>query len=180
PLTVIQMLWVNLIMDTFAALALATEPPQKSVMQKPPRHPESFIITPAMAENILIVGLIFLSILSFMIYTIQKNGINAQELTIFFTTFVMLQFWNMFNAKTLGRTESAFYGINQNKSFLLIAFVILLGQIGIVQFGGEQLFRTVPLDLKTWLIIIVATSPVLIVGEFIRWMMRIRDRRAKA
>ncbi len=180
PLTVIQMLWVNLIMDTFAALALATEPPQKSVMQKPPRHPESFIITPAMAENILIVGLIFLSILSFMIYTIQKNGINAQELTIFFTTFVMLQFWNMFNAKTLGRTESAFYGINQNKSFLLIAFVILLGQIGIVQFGGEQLFRTVPLNLKTWLIIIVATSPVLIVGEFIRWMMRIRDRRAKA
>lgn len=172
PLTVIQMLWVNLIMDTFAALALATEPPQKSVMKKAPRHPDSFIINHAMATRIFGLGFLFLGILSAMIYKIQKDGINAKELTIFFTTFVMLQFWNLFNAKTFGRNESAFSGFFQNRSFLLIAMVIFIGQIIIVQFGGE-FFRTVPLDFMTWVKIILYTSPVLIVGEIVRLFARI-------
>ncbi len=179
PLTVVQMLWVNLIMDTFAALALATEPPQASVMNHPPRSPKSFIITPTMAWSIFIPAFIFMGILVTILKMlgISHSDSASQELTIFFTLFVLLQFWNLFNAKAFGRNESALSKITENHSFLLIASCILIGQFLIVQFGG-QIFRTTPLDMKTWLILFVSSSIVLWVGEIIRFILRIKERRA--
>jgi len=174
PLTVIQMLWVNLIMDTFAALALATEPPHDSVMQKPPRNPEHFIVTGSMARNIFSVGISFLLIFVVLLKGIKFVGYEVDYgLSLFFTIFILLQFWNLFNARCLGQLNSAFHGIFENKSFVFIASIILLTQILIVQFGGKA-FRTVPLNLKDWLLIIVATSSVLILGEIYRFLLRTR------
>ena len=197
PLTVIQMLWVNLIMDTFAALALATEPPHMSVLRRKPRHPEAFIVSPQMAKSIFGIGLTFLAILvGFLLYiqvdiqayitTLRESAISEERLTeliaakrlewltIFFTTFVMLQWWNMFNARTLGNNQSGFAHLEKNPAFLVIAGAILFGQILIVEFGGE-VFRTSSLTFMTWLYIIAATSPVIIIGEIWRWLARIRE-----
>lgn len=170
PLTVIQMLWVNLIMDTFASLALATEPAHWEVMRRKPRRSSDFIITPGMARRILGLGVTFIVILvGFLIY-IQRDGVVTDyELSVFYATFIMLQFWNLFNARVLGRDVSAFSGILENRAFLWIALAILIGTILIVQFGGD-IFRTVPLDLMDWLAIILTTSSVLVFGELIRFM----------
>lgn len=174
PLTVPQMLWVNLIMDTFAALALAAEPPHDDVLQQPPRPTNAFIISGAMMRNILTVGLLFLSFLvGFLVYFQQDGGITPRELSIFFAVFVFLQFWNLFNARCLGLTQSAFKGLWQNKGFVAIAFAIFFGQILIIQYGGT-VFRTVPLSLSDWLIIIGSTSIVLWVGEI--WRLYLGSR----
>ena len=172
PLTVTQMLWVNLIMDTFAALALATEPPNPKVIDRTPRHKDAFIISPEMLRNISTVGFSFLAILTgFLLYIGRDGEITTYELSLFFTTFVMLQFWNMFNARCLGSTQSAFKGLFQNKAFVAIASIILFGQILIIQFGGN-VFRTVPLSLKDWLIITGSTSIVLVIGEVKRYFAK--------
>ncbi|MBE9118878.1 calcium-translocating P-type ATPase, PMCA-type [Lusitaniella coriacea LEGE 07157] len=172
PLTVTQMLWVNLIMDTFAALALAAEPPQNEVIEEKPRNPSAFIISPSMVKNILAGGLSFLVFLiGFLLYLRQDDQMSLRELSIFFAVFVLLQFWNLFNARCLGSNQSAFKGILQNKGFLLVAATILLGQVAIVQFGGS-VFRTVPLPGRDWLIIIASTSVVLWFGEIWRWFGR--------
>lgn len=179
PLTVIQMLWVNLIMDTFAALALATEPPHDDVMSRPPRNARDFIITPAMARAIFGVGAIFLAVLVGMLLWMQRNmadvdgQLTPKALSIFFGTFVMLQFWNLFNARCLGLKKSAFTGIGDNPSLLLIAAAIFIGTILLVQFGGEKVFRTVPLSAVEWALIIGGTSVVLWVGELRRWLRRV-------
>jgi Ca2+-transporting ATPase len=165
------MLWVNLIMDTFAALALATEPPDNSVMQQKPRKVSDFIITPFMAKNIFITaGILLCFLLAMLIFYVHSNT-NPVAATVFFTVFVMLQFWNLFNVRCSGTTRSAFRGLFQNKPFLLIVTAILLMQILIVQFGGT-VFRTVPLDLTHWLGIIAGTSIVLWTGEIIRAVQR--------
>jgi Ca2+-transporting ATPase len=178
PLTVTQMLWVNLIMDTFAALALASEPPDWGLMKKSPRNPEAFIVTPTMAKFIFTVGgvflVMFLILAIFMKNVFPMNTETAQglhNLSIFFSTFVFLQFWNLFNARMLGRYTSALGGLGESKMFLLIVIVIAIGQILMTQFGGE-VFRTVPLTFKEWAVIIVCTSPVLWVGEVVRWRQR--------
>lgn len=172
PLTVIQLLWVNLIMDTFAALALATEPPNEKVMEVPPRDPDAFIISKQMAVSIFSVGSIFLVFLAgFLLYIQRDSVITPYELSVFFTTFVMLQFWNIFNARCFGLKQSAFANLGSNWSFLAITGVILIGQILMVQFGGS-LFRTVPLSLRDWLLIIGSTSIVLWVGEIWRFISR--------
>ena len=172
PLTVTQMLWVNLIMDTFAALALATEPPNSQVINHTPRPVEAFIISPPMLHNILTTGLSFLAILTgFLLYIGRDSCISTYELSLFFTTFVMLQFWNMFNARCLGSNQSAFKGLLRNKAFIAIALVILCGQILIIQFGGS-VFRTVPLSLTDWLTIPALTSIVLVIGEIKRYFAR--------
>ena len=176
PLTVTQMLWVNLIMDTFAALALATEPPNPQVIDRTPRPTEAFIISPKMLWNIVTVGFSFLAILiAFLVYIGRDGQISTYELSLFFTTFVMLQFWNMFNARCLGSNRSAFQGLLDNKSFVAIAAVIFFGQILIVQFGAN-VFRTVPLSISNWLIITGLTSIVLVIGEiergFARWHLK--------
>lgn len=176
PLTVTQMLWVNLIMDTFAALALATEPPHKSVMQQAPRHPETFIVTSAMAKNIFTTGLAFLLFLvGFLRYIRQDGQISAYELSVFFAVFVMLQFWNLFNARCLGLKQSAFTGLVNNKGFVAIAATIFVGQILIIQFGGS-VFRTVPLSFPDWMSIIIGTSVILWAGEISRLIIRSKSK----
>ncbi|MFP4557409.1 MAG: calcium-translocating P-type ATPase, PMCA-type [Bacteroidales bacterium] len=174
PLTVIQMLWVNLIMDTFAALALATEPPHGDVMNRKPRRASSFIITKPMRKAILFTALVFFVVLMFFLYYLNRNSqISVYELTIFFNVFVLMQFWNMFNARAMSTGKSAFNGLIQNKGFVLISILILLVQFIIVQFGGT-FFRTTPLSAIDWIKIILSTSVVLWIGELIRWMGKYR------
>ena len=177
PLTVTQMLWVNLIMDTFAALALASIPPSESLMNDKPRRSTDFIISKAMQHNIFGVGTLFLVVLMAMIYyfTNADGGMTVQRLTIFFTFFVMLQFWNLFNARVFGTTDSAFKGLTKSYGMELIVLAILGGQFLIVQFGGA-VFRTEPLDWQTWLIIIGSSSLVLWIGELIRLVKRLTQK----
>ena len=177
PLTVTQMLWVNLIMATFAALALASIPPSESVMNDKPRRSTDFIISKAMQHNIFGVGTLFLVVLMAMIYyfTNADGGMTVQRLTIFFTFFVMLQFWNLFNARVFGTTDSAFKGLTKSYGMELIVLAILGGQFLIVQFGGA-VFRTEPLDWQTWLIIIGSSSLVLWIGELIRLVKRLTQK----
>jgi Ca2+-transporting ATPase len=173
PLTVTQMLWVNLIMDTFAALALATEPPHWSVMEHLPRNPETFIVSGVMGQNIIIKSLGFLLFLvAFLLYLGQDEIVNNYELSIFFAVFVFLQFWNLFNARCLGLTNFALHGLNKNPAFMLIAFTIFMGQILIIQLGGN-IFRTVPLSWQHWLVIISVTSLVLWLEELWRLKQRL-------
>jgi Ca2+-transporting ATPase len=194
PLTVTQMLWVNLIMDTFAALALASLPPNPKVMKEKPRKTSDFIISKSMAQAVLGVGLIFVILLfglvqyfrhvdldslnqfnasdflaNFFNFTRADGGLSAYELSLFFTIFVMLQFWNMFNAKAFMSGKSAFASIFKSPLFLLVAFIILAGQYLIVTFGGAM-FKVVPLICSDWLIIICSTSVVLWIGEIIRFI----------
>ena len=178
PLTVTQMLWVNLIMDTFAALALASIPPSASVMNDKPRKSTDFIITRPMRQYIIGVGLAFLVLLLGMLYWFNhaEGGMTTYRLTVFFTTFVMLQFWNLFNARVFGTSDSAFKNIRKSYGMELIVLAILVGQILIVEFGGT-VFRTEPLDLATWVIIIVSTSFVLWVGELIRFVRRMKEKK---
>ncbi len=177
PLTVTQMLWVNLIMDTFAALALASIPPSESVMKEKPRKSTDFIISGSMRNYILSMGTVFLILLMGMLFWFnnEEGGMTPQRLTIFFTFFVMLQFWNLFNARVFGTSDSAFKGISKSYGMELVILAILGGQFVIVQFGGA-VFRTVPLDLTTWIIIIVSTSLVLWVGEAIRFIRRLTQK----
>lgn len=170
PLTVTQILWVNLIMDTFAAMALASLPPSRSVMREKPRRQGEFIITPHIGKLILLSGLTFFAVMFvFLIWCEYHNsgGVDRHELTLFFTTFVMIQFWNLFNAKALGSHHSAFHNLRGDGSMLLVMLLILVGQVLIVEFGGDM-FRTEPLSLREWVIITAATSVVLWVGELIR------------
>ena len=183
PLTVTQMLWVNLIMDTFAAVALASLPPSRSVMRDKPRSRQAFIINSAMWRSIIGVGgFFFLFLLGFLWYLQHtditsltqighvaiggNNGLSEYELSLFFTVFVFLQFWNMFNARAFETGRSALH-LKGCGGFLLIALLILLGQIVIVTIGGE-FFKVVPLKWSDWLIIISGTSLVLWIGELFR------------
>ena len=172
PLTITQMLWVNLIMDTFAAMALASLPPESEVMKDKPRKQTDFIINRNIAWAIGIVGLLFFGLMFGLLYYFERvAGVSAEELTVFFTIFVMLQWWNLFNAKSLGSRRSAFHKFLSDRGLLFVLFIILAGQWMIVEFGGKM-FRTVPLDIETWLWIILGTSPVMIVGEIVRRIRR--------
>ena len=165
PLTITQILWINLIMDTFAAMALASLPPSREVMQEKPRSKDAFIINKDMMHGIGIIGgLFFLGMFAMLWYFERVKGVDPQELTIFFCIFVMLQWWNLFNARTLGSHHSAFRRLWACQGFLLVLALVLVGQWLIVTFGG-QMFRTEPLSLKLWLYIIIGTSPVLWIGE---------------
>lgn len=176
PLTITQMLWVNLIMDTFAAGALASLPPNERVMNDRPRRSGKngdFIITRPMAYNIFGVGIAFVVILMGLLYYFHaQTGLTPHDLSWFFSFFVMLQFWNMFNAKAFMEGRSAFANLKDSKSFLFVALLIIIGQYLIVTFGGEM-FNVVPLSLKDWGIIIGSTSLVLWIGEIARWIGRI-------
>ena len=169
PLTVTQMLWVNLIMDTFAAGALASLPPNKEVMKDKPRKNEAFIVTPPMRNQILWIGLAFVAFLMGLLYyfTNAEGEINRHDLACFFTIFVMLQFWNLFNAKAFATGKSAFNGLLHDTGFITVALLIIIGQFFIVTFGGD-VFRTVPLSWQDWLLIIGSTSLVLWIGEIFR------------
>lgn len=176
PLTITQMLWVNLIMDTFAAGALASLPPNERVMKDKPRRSGKggdFIISRPMAYNIFGVGIAFVVILMGVLYYFHaETGLTPHDLSWFFTFFVMLQFWNMFNAKAFMEGRSAFANLKESKSFLFVALLILIGQYLIVTFGGEM-FNVVPLSLKDWGIIIGSSSLVLWIGEIARGISRL-------
>ena len=178
PLTVTQMLWVNLIMDTFAALALASIPPSEDVMQEKPRKSTDFIITRPMWWNIIGVGIVFLVVLMGMLwyYNHTPGGMTTYDLTVFFTFFVMLQFWNLFNARVFGTNHSAFSHLSKSYGMELIILAIIVGQVLIVQYGGA-VFRTVPLDGMTWLQIVALSSCVLWVGEIYRGVKRLMSKR---
>ena len=173
PLTVTQMLWVNLIMDTFAAAALASLPPNKNVMHHKPRKNEDFIITSKMRRSILGVGTIFVLFLLGLLYyfTDAAGEISRQNLSRFFSVFVLLQFWNLFNAKAFISGHSAFYQLHKSIGFLITVALILVGQVVIVTFGGD-VFRTVPLPASEWLAILGGTSVVLWIGELGRLVKR--------
>lgn len=166
PFTVIQMLWVNLIMDTFAALALATEPANEAVMSEQPRDPKAFIITKRMWYEIFGVSILYFGILLYLLIS------NTYSLTEFFTIFVMLQFWNLFNARVFGQDRSIFNGLLSNPAFIGICLVIFIGQILIVQFGGD-VFRTEPLSIETWLEIVGLTAIVPVCRELFYWIKKL-------
>lgn len=177
PLTVTQMLWVNLIMDTFAAMALASIAPSMDVMNEKPRRRTDFIITPVMRNTIFGVGLGFLIILMGLLVYFKNlsGGMDTHHLTVFFTIFVMLQFWNLFNASVFGTNHSFFKDAGHALGMLGVALIILVGQIIIVSFGGK-VFRTEPLPLSEWLYIIGGTSFVLWIGEIWRGIKRLKSK----
>ena len=193
-LTVTQMLWVNLIMDTLAALALASLPPSASVMNDKPRSKNAHILTKPMISTILTVGLLFMVIMfgfvqyfkhvevssltdfSLRLYLrnfFNFNIVSAENYTVYehsltFTLFVFMQFWNLFNAKSFNTNTSAFSNITKNfGGFELALIIIFFGQFLIVTFGGEM-FGVEPLKWRDWLICLLCTSPVVLVGEAIR------------
>ena len=179
PLTVTQILWVNLIMDTFAALALASLPPSHEVMKDKPRKASDFIINKSIGFGILFCGIIFFLVMfALLVYCERrgKGGVDVHELTMFFTTFVMIQFWNLFNAKALMSHHTAFRHFLKDKGMILVLVLVLVGQWIIVTFGGEM-FRTTPLSLHEWLLIIGSTSVVLWAGELWRAFKRMIAKR---
>ena len=180
PLTITQILWINLIMDTFAAMALASLPPSREVMHEHPRSRDAFIITRPMMHGILVVGgLFFLGMFALLWYFERIAGVNPTELTVFFTIFVMLQWWNLFNARSLGSHHSALRRLWACRGFLLVLVLVLVGQWLIVTFGGKM-FRTVPLAPLTWLYIIAGTSPVLWIGELYRKFFDLKGKASGA
>lgn len=181
PLTITQILWINLIMDTFAAMALASLSPSLDLLKEKPRKSSDFIISKSIFQSIIGVSVLFFGILISMVYIYNNhtNGnINTHELTILFTVFVMLQVWNLFNAKVLGTIQSAFQGLTKEKGFLFVLLIIGIGQWIIVTFGGKM-FRTEPLSLVEWGVLTIVTSPVLWVGELYRLVKRITTNKNK-
>ncbi|MCQ2229559.1 MAG: calcium-translocating P-type ATPase, PMCA-type [Bacteroidales bacterium] len=205
PLTVTQMLWVNLIMDTFAAMALASLPPEKNVMRDKPRKTEDNIISLDMSYRLIIVGGIFVVILLALMHvfrcyditssqqlvsmffngqidwsvSLAENVVTPYESALFFTIFVMIQFWNLFNAKAYLTNRSAFLNMHKCPSFLLILLVILGGQILIVNVGGE-LFNVKSISFADWKCVTLATSLVLIFGELSRLGFLVYDKLVKS
>ena len=177
PLTVTQMRWVNLIMDTFAAMALASIAPSMDVMNEKPRKRTDFIISPAMRNNIFGVGAGFLIVLMGLLafFKNMPGGMDVHHLTVFFTIFVMLQFWNLFNASVFGTNHSIFKDAGHAMGMLGVALIILVGQFIIVTFGGK-VFRTEPLPALEWAYIIAGTSVVLWIGEIWRGVKRMMKK----
>ena len=173
PLTVVQILWVNIIMDTFAAMAMASLPPSPEVMKDKPRARDEFIISRGMARTIFTCGIVMVVVLLGMLFgwTLRDGGLSVRQLTLFFSTFVFLQFWNMFNAKGFETRHSVFTCLKGCREFFLILAAIGIGQFLIVEFGGS-VFRTEPLSWKEWVEIIGLTSLLAIGGEAVRALRR--------
>ena len=178
PLTVTQILWINLIVDTFASLALSTIPPSADVMKEQPRKSSDFILSRFVKKSVGITAGIFFAVLLGILFYFNRwgnNTISLHDLTVFFTFFVMLQFWNLMNARVLGSHQSAFSQLLNCKGLLFVMSMILIGQILIVEFGGK-VFRTEPLDITTWLTIVASSSLVLWIGEIVRYIQRKTSR----
>lgn len=173
PLTVTQILWVNIIMDTLAAMAMASLPPREEVMRERPRHRDEPILSRAMVRTIVVCGVIFVGVLLGMYFRWLGSGgeLTLRQLTVFFTTFVFLQIWNMFNAKGFESGCGVLRGISKCGIFLGVLLLIAVAQWGIVAFGGE-VFRTEPLDAATWAWIVGGTSLIAVGGEAVRALRR--------
>jgi len=188
PLTVIQLLWINLIMDTLAVLALCLEPPTPEQMQQKPKGRTEPFITPAMWVNIGVMATLFTTIMLILIGLLHRDGVySLSDSAIVFTTYVFLQVFNEINARSITPLRSAFQGILQNRVFIAIIILIAVIQVIITQMGGTvgaQVFRTTPLSLETWVLIILGSSTVLIVAEVSRrirlWTARSTLRAARA
>ena len=204
PLTVTQMLWINLIMDTFAAMALASLPPDESVLKDKPRPRTAFIITKDMGRRIFGVGLLFVAVLfgfiqyfmhchvdsmtefslrdylvSYFKFRHVGGNFTPKELSLLFTIFVFMQFWNIFNAKAYHTMDSAFKGLfdkDIRRGFGVTVLIIAIGQVLIISFGGEM-FNVVPLPLGDWIRIVIGTSLILWLGETERWVHRRKKAR---
>jgi Ca2+-transporting ATPase len=177
PLTVTQILWINLIIDTFASLALSTIPPTPAVMTEKPRRQTDFIINRSVTRNVFLSTLLFSVVMLWLTmafdtpWALTDTHATPLQLTIIFTVFVMLQFWNLFNAKAWQSGRSAFSGLGRCRGLLVVLGIILVGQILIVTFGGT-VFRTVPMSPVLWLVIIGLTSLTLWIGEITRLFTR--------
>ncbi len=173
PLTVVQILWVNIIMDTFAAMAMASLPPSEEVMRDKPRARDEFIISRGMARTIVTCGGVMAVVLLGMLFgwTLRDGTLSIRQLTLFFSTFVFLQFWNMFNAKGFETRHSVFTCLKGCREFFLILAAIGIGQFLIVEFGGS-VFRTVPLAWTEWIEVIGLTSLLAFGGEAVRALRR--------
>ncbi|MCI2082325.1 MAG: calcium-translocating P-type ATPase, PMCA-type [Bacteroidales bacterium] len=174
PLTVMQMLWINIIMGTFAAVALASEPSDVSVLKAKPRNMSDFIVTKEIFKKIVSQGLFFIIVALVLLGVLAPA--DRHGYSIFFTAFFLMQYWNLFNVRTLGSDNSAFRNLFKNWTFVIIVFLILLLQIFVVQFGGD-FFRTAPLSMKEWSILLISTSFVLWIGEFMRFLHRNSHKR---
>ena len=214
PLTVTQMLWVNLIMDTFAAMALSSLPPDKSVLNDKPRNPNSHIIDRGMLWRIVLTGISFFVFLAGLwqymfhveftsvrglldaeniriffseMFSLEKKSLHlsGKEMGVYFSIFVLMQFWNLFNVKYF-RTNNSLIGDiidlfcnrqrvkeSYNKYFLLITAVIILGQIVIVTFAGN-VFNVERISFDDWIWIIIITSPVLLIPDIVRFVSGLR------
>lgn len=176
PLTVTQMLWVNLIMDTFGAMALASLPPSQSVMKDKPRDRKAFILTKPMMKDILGVGGFFFLLLVVFLYIFQHteitqmtdllhcklgeaNGLSPYEQTLLFSIFVWTHLWYMFNTRSF-ETGKSFFQLKMSKEFFTIVAIIFIGQVVIVE-GLYDFFNCTPMKLMDWVIIVVLSSLVL-------------------
>lgn len=165
PFTVTQMLWVNIVMDTLAALCLASEPADENVLTEKPRKQNAFILTKSMYKTIIGMGIFVFGVLSLIVHDIAQGSIKfGLDLTELFAIFMMINWWNLFNIRVFGKNRSIFYNLKGSSKFLLGSLVIFIGTILIVQFGGE-IFNTRPLDFKEWCIIVASTSPIVIIRE---------------
>lgn len=165
PFTVTQMLWVNIVMDTLAALCLASEPADENVLTEKPRKQNAFILTKPMYKTIIGMGIFVFGVLSLIVHDIAQGSIKfGLDLTELFAIFMMINWWNLFNIRVFGKNRSIFYNLKGSSKFLLGSLVIFIGTILIVQFGGE-IFNTRPLDFKEWCIIVASTSPIVIIRE---------------
>ncbi len=173
PLTVVQILWVNIIMDTFAAMAMASLPPDPGVMRDRPRSRDSFIISPDMARTLFTCAAVMVAALLAMLFAWAgpSGDLDIRHLTLFFSAFVFFQFWNMFNAKGFAEKHAAVGGVAHCRGFLFILTAIAAGQIVIVEIGGE-VFRTVPLSGPEWGAVIGGTSLLAFGGELVRALRR--------
>jgi Ca2+-transporting ATPase len=189
PLTVVQLLWINIIMDTFAAIALCTDPPRKQSMERKPIKRDDSIITAPMGLTILLTALYQVVILALLFWLMSKGWFlsegkfefgkdlwydgNLEALTVFFTAFVLFHFWNFFNSRALRWGESPFALMFKNKAFLLIVAMIAVIQVSIVQFSGffgiGEIFRTTALELWQWGILAMLTITIIPVGYLIRY-----------
>ena len=177
PFTVLQLLWINVIMDTFAAIALCSEPPREGLMRKPPKRRDENILTPAMLRTIFVTAGFFVVVMITLLLGMKHQGwfdpdhagpdLTRRQLTIFFTVYVFFQVWNQINCRSLTPEESGLYRLFDNPQFLMIASLIVIGQLLIVNFGGE-VFNVVRLSLTDWLVIAAATSSVLVFAEIAR------------
>ena len=174
PFTVTQFLWINLVMDSLAAIALASEPADENVLLDKPRNKKEFIINKSLAKAIFGFGGFTWLLCTFVLWGMKNlDWMSDINLTIFFAGYMMLNWWNMFNARVIGKDKSVFSGLFQNSKFYGIMMFILIVTVLIVQLGGE-VFRTEPLTLITWLGIVLITSPVMWVKEL--WFRLFKKR----
>ncbi len=165
PFTVIQFLWINLVMDSLAAIALTSEPADERVLSEKPRDRRQFIIDKSLAKSIFGFGIFVWILCTFVLWGMKHTEFLSKiDLTVFFASYMVINLWNMFNARVIGKNKSVFSGLKSNYKFTGILLFILAVTILLVQFGGE-VFQTHPLSWKTWLTIILVTSPVMIVRE---------------